>query len=57
MRRSLQKKDRKVVENFPWMTKYAFADIIIIFIIVAAIAYLIYAVVNNQIDLSFLMFF
>ena len=58
MRPSLQKKkDRKVVENFPWITKSSVLDIIIIFFIVAAIVTIIWAVLNNKIDLSFLMFF
>lgn len=58
MRPSLQKKkDRKVVENFPWMTNSSVLDIIIIFLIVAAIVTIIWAVLNNKIDLSFLMFF
>ena len=58
MRPSLQKKkDRKVVENFSWITKSSVLDIIIIFFIVAAIVTIIWAVLNNKIDLSFLMFF
>ena len=56
MKTSLQKKkDRKVVEHFPWMTNSSVLDIIIIFVIVAAISFLIWAIVNNKIDLSLVM--
>lgn len=58
MRPSLQKKkDRKVVENFPWMTKSSILDIIIITIIVALIVGLIYGIYSGAIDLSQLMLF
>lgn len=55
---SLQKKkDRKVVENFPCMTKSSVLDIIIITIIVAIIVGLIYGIYTGTIDLSLLMLF